>query len=172
MASETSKPVIAIYPGSFDPVTNGHLDLIERGAMIFDKLIVAVAQNLDKDPLFPVKERVDMLEAVTYTWKNVEVDVFDGLLMDYAREKNALVVLRGIRAVSDYGFDLWLDFAIHHGHLQLVFVVGDGADAAHDHAGFFGACIVHQQAVEYVNLDVHPLERRGLQHLHALFFGE
>jgi len=106
MGSESSKPVIAIYPGSFDPVTNGHLDLIERGAMIFEKLIVAVAQNLDKDPLFPVKERVDMLEAVTYNWKNVEVDVFDGLLMDYARAKNAVVVLRGIRAVSDYEYEL------------------------------------------------------------------
>lgn len=103
---ETSKSVTAIYPGSFDPVTNGHLDLIERGAMIFDRLIVAIAQNLEKDPLFAVKERVDMLEAVTYNWKNVEVDVFDGLLMDYAREKNALVVLRGIRAVSDYEYEL------------------------------------------------------------------
>jgi pantetheine-phosphate adenylyltransferase len=104
--AETSKSVTAIYPGSFDPVTNGHLDLIERGAMIFDRLIVAIAQNLEKDPLFAVKERVDMLEAVTYNWKNVEVDVFDGLLMDYAREKNALVVLRGIRAVSDYEYEL------------------------------------------------------------------
>ena len=106
MAPDSTKPVTAIYPGSFDPVTNGHLDLIERGATIFDRLIVAVAQNLDKDPLFPVEERVEMLEAVTYNWKNVEVDVFDGLLMDYAREKNALVVLRGIRAVSDYEYEL------------------------------------------------------------------
>jgi pantetheine-phosphate adenylyltransferase len=106
MDSEGRKPVIAIYPGSFDPVTNGHLDLIERGSTIFDRLIVAIAQNLEKDPLFAVKERVDMLEAVTYNWKNVEVDVFDGLLMDYAREKNALVVLRGIRAISDYEYEL------------------------------------------------------------------
>src|SRR5271155_1991040 len=96
MGAEISKPVIAIYPGSFDPVTNGHLDLIARGAMIFDKLIVAVARNLDKDPLFPIKERVEMLEAVTFESKNVEVDVFDGLLMNYARSKNARVVLRGI----------------------------------------------------------------------------
>jgi pantetheine-phosphate adenylyltransferase len=106
MDSEGHKPVIAIYPGSFDPVTNGHLDLIERGSTIFDRLIVAIAQNLEKDPLFAVKERVDMLESVTYNWENVEVDVFDGLLMDYAREKNALVVLRGIRAVSDYEYEL------------------------------------------------------------------
>ena len=98
-----NKPVTAIYPGSFDPVTNGHLDLIARGAMIFDKLIVAVARNLDKDPLFPVKERVEMLEAVTFEWKNVEVE---GLLMDYARARSATVVLRGIRAVSDYEYEL------------------------------------------------------------------
>lgn len=101
-----SKPVTAIYPGSFDPVTNGHLDLIARGAMIFDKLIVAVARNLEKDPLFPVKERVEMLEAVTFDWKNVEVEVFEGLLMDYARARNTTVVLRGIRAVSDYEYEL------------------------------------------------------------------
>jgi len=106
MASETRKPVIAIYPGSFDPVTNGHFDLIARGAMIFDKLIVAVARNLEKEPLFAVKERVEMLEAVTFDWKNVEVDVLDGLLMDYARAHSARVVLRGIRAVSDYEYEL------------------------------------------------------------------
>src|SRR5271154_1280839 len=106
MASEGNKPVIAIYPGSFDPVTNGHLDLIARGAMIFDKLIVAVACNMEKDPLFTSKERVEMLEAVTYDWKNVEVEVFDGLLMDYARARNATVVMRGIRAVSDYEYEL------------------------------------------------------------------
>jgi len=98
--------VVAIYPGTFDPVTNGHLDLIARGAAIFDKLIVAISQNLEKDPLFGVKERVEMLEAVTFEWKNVEVEVFDGLLMDYAREKDARVILRGIRAVSDYEYEL------------------------------------------------------------------
>jgi pantetheine-phosphate adenylyltransferase len=100
------KPVTAIYPGSFDPVTNGHLDLIARGAMIFDQLIVAVAQNLDKEPLFAVKERVEMLEAVTFEWKNVEVEVFNGLLMDYARSRGASVIMRGIRAVSDYEYEL------------------------------------------------------------------
>ncbi len=106
MEPESSKSVIAIYPGSFDPVTNGHLDLIARGAEIFDTLIVAVAKNLEKEALFAAKERVEMLEAVTYDWKNVVVDVFDGLLMNYAREKNARVILRGIRAVSDYEYEL------------------------------------------------------------------
>jgi pantetheine-phosphate adenylyltransferase len=106
MAEENTRPVIAIYPGTFDPVTNGHLDLISRGAAIFDKLIVGISQNLEKDPLFAVQERVEMLEAVTFDWKNVEVEVFDGLLMDYARAKNARVILRGIRAVSDYEYEL------------------------------------------------------------------
>src|SRR6202162_3607712 len=106
MAHERNKSIIAIYPGSFDPVTNGHLDLIARGAMIFDKLIVAVAHNMEKDPLFAVKERVELLETATFDWKNVEVDVFDGLLMDYARSQHARVGVRGIRAVSDYEYEL------------------------------------------------------------------
>lgn len=106
METERSNSVIAVYPGSFDPVTNGHLDVIARGAKIFDRLIVAVARNLEKDPLFAVKERVEMLESVTFDWKNVEVDVFDGLLMEYAREKGARVVVRGIRAISDYEYEL------------------------------------------------------------------
>jgi pantetheine-phosphate adenylyltransferase len=106
MPRETGRPVVAIYPGSFDPVTNGHLDLIARGAKIFDTLVVAVARNMEKDPLFSEKERVEMLEAVTFDWKNVEVDVFDGLLMHYSKAKNARVILRGIRAVSDYEYEL------------------------------------------------------------------
>src|SRR5271154_3823135 len=106
MASETNKSVIAIYPGSFDPVTNGHLDLIARGAMIFDRLIVAVARNAEKEPLFDVKERIEIIEAVTFDWKNVEVDSFEGLLVDFARERHANVILRGIRAVSDYEYEL------------------------------------------------------------------
>ncbi len=106
MTPQPRKPIIAVYPGSFDPVTNGHLDLIERGAQIFDQLIVAIARNLEKDPLFAVKERVEMLEAVTFELKNVEVAVFDGLLMNFAREQDACVILRGIRAVSDYEYEL------------------------------------------------------------------
>jgi len=100
------KTSIAIYPGSFDPVTNGHLDLIERGEKMFDQLIVAVLENVEKRPLFSVKERVAMLREVTKQWNDVEVDVFDGLLVDYARRKNAGVILRGIRAVSDYEYEL------------------------------------------------------------------
>jgi pantetheine-phosphate adenylyltransferase len=106
MPFEKNKPVIAIYPGSFDPVTNGHLDLIRRGASLFDRLIIAVTHNHEKDALFPVKERLEMLEAITFDMDNVEVQMFDGLLMDYARAKKARVVLRGIRAISDYEYEL------------------------------------------------------------------
>jgi pantetheine-phosphate adenylyltransferase len=100
------KNILAIYPGSFDPVTNGHLDLIERGAKIFDRLIVGVLRNLDKAPLFTLEERLEMLREVTQPWPNVEVDVFAGLLVDYAKKRNASVILRGIRAISDYEYEL------------------------------------------------------------------
>ncbi|HEX9760476.1 MAG TPA: pantetheine-phosphate adenylyltransferase, partial [Candidatus Acidoferrales bacterium] len=100
------KPTLAIYPGSFDPVTNGHLDLIQRGTNIFNRLIVAVLRNLEKDPLFTVEERVEMLRHVTRAWPGVEVEIFDGLLVEYARRRKAQVILRGIRAISDYEYEL------------------------------------------------------------------
>jgi pantetheine-phosphate adenylyltransferase len=100
------KTSIAIYPGSFDPVTNGHLDLIERGEKMFDLVIVAVLNNAEKQPLFSVPERVEMLREVTQKWPGVEVDVFHGLLVDFARKRGAGVILRGIRAISDYEFEL------------------------------------------------------------------
>jgi len=100
------KTSVAIYPGSFDPVTNGHLDLIGRGEQMFDHLIVAVLKNDEKQPLFTVGERVEMLKEVTKKWDSVEVDVFEGLLVDYARKRGAGVILRGIRAVSDYEYEL------------------------------------------------------------------
>lgn len=100
------KTSVAIYPGSFDPVTNGHLDLVGRGEKMFDRLIVAVLKNLEKEPLFSLPERVDMLREVTRQWNTVEVDVFDGLLVDYARKRGAGVILRGIRAISDYEYEL------------------------------------------------------------------
>ena len=99
-------PVLAIYPGSFDPVTNGHLDLIERGAKIYGRLIVAVLRNSEKEPLFSLSERLEMLRESTRAFANVEVDSFDGLLVNYARGLGAQVLLRGIRAVSDYEYEL------------------------------------------------------------------
>ncbi len=98
--------VIAIYPGSFDPITNGHLDLIERSARLVDKLIISILRNENKQPLFSVQERMDMLRDVVGPYSNVEVDSFDGLLVDYAAARSATVILRGIRAISDYEYEL------------------------------------------------------------------
>lgn len=98
--------VRAIYPGSFDPLTNGHLDLIARGSKIFEELVVAVLRNPDKDPLFTASERREMLEEMVKPFPNVCVDVFEGLLVEYGVEKKAQVLLRGIRAISDYEYEL------------------------------------------------------------------
>ena len=94
--------VKAIYPGTFDPPTNGHVDLIQRGAKIFDHLTVAVLNNPVKDPLFTVEERAEMLKEVTAEIGNVSVATFDGLMVEFARQQGASAVLRGIRAISDY----------------------------------------------------------------------
>ncbi len=98
--------VVAIYPGSFDPITNGHLDVIERGSKLFDRLIVSILHNESKSPLFSVLERAEMLRESVRPFGNVEIDSFQGLLADYALRKNARVILRGIRAVSDYEYEL------------------------------------------------------------------
>jgi len=95
----------AIYAGSFDPVTYGHLDLIERAAALFPRLIVAVARNLEKESLFSLEERVDFLRGSVEKFPNVEVETFDGLLVDYATEKKARIVIRGLRAVSDFEYE-------------------------------------------------------------------
>jgi len=92
--------------GSFDPLTNGHLDLIERGSKIFDELIVSILRNSEKDPLFTLAERLQMLEEMVKRYDNVRVETFEGLLVDYAMQKKAKAVLRGIRAISDYEYEL------------------------------------------------------------------
>ncbi|GAK07406.1 pantetheine-phosphate adenylyltransferase [Geomicrobium sp. JCM 19038] len=97
---------IAVYPGSFDPVTNGHIDIIERGAKVFDEIIVAVLNNQRKTPLFSVEERVQLLEESLTHINNVSVDSFQGLLVDYVKEKNASVIVRGLRAVSDFEYEM------------------------------------------------------------------
>jgi pantetheine-phosphate adenylyltransferase len=96
----------AIYPGSFDPLTNGHLDLIARGSRIFDHLVVAILKNSEKAPLFSVAERVAMLTEAVEEFENVSVGTFGGLLVDFALEQQAQAVLRGIRAISDYEYEL------------------------------------------------------------------
>jgi len=97
---------IAIYPGSFDPLTNGHVDNIPGGSGFFDRIIIAVLINLEKAPLFTVPERVAIAREVFRDWSNVEVDTFDGLLVDYARSRKASVIVRGLRAVSDFEFEM------------------------------------------------------------------
>jgi len=99
-------PVKALYPGTFDPPTNGHADLIQRGSKLFDHLIVAVLVNPVKDPLFTVEERVEMLKELTAEIGNVSVATFDGLMVEFARRQGASAVLRGIRAISDYEYEL------------------------------------------------------------------
>ncbi len=98
--------VVAIYPGSFDPITSGHLDVIERGSRMCDRLLVAILRNESKSPLFSVEERIEMLTEVVAPYENVEVDCFDGLLAHYALHKGARLILRGIRAISDYEYEL------------------------------------------------------------------
>ena len=115
----------AIYPGSFDPVTFGHLDVIRRGSEMFDELTVCVLDNKAKTPLFSVDERVKMLRKVTEDITNVRVDFYSGLLMDYAKEHNIRISLRGLRAVTDYEYELQIAMAnrtLSGGYLDTLFI--------------------------------------------------
>ncbi len=122
------KKIIAIYPGSFDPLTNGHLDLIERGSKIFDELIVAIVRNPDKSPLFSLAGRRQMIEAMTERWDNVRVDTFEGLMVEYAKRVEANAVLRGIRAISDYEYELQMALMNRRlaPELETIFLMPDG----------------------------------------------
>lgn len=97
---------IAIYPGTFDPITNGHIDILERAIKLFDKVIIAIARNSAKNPLFTEEERLTLLQKVTNRYKNVQVDSFQGLLVDYMQKQNAIAVVRGLRAMTDFEFEL------------------------------------------------------------------
>jgi len=97
---------LAVYPGSFDPLTNGHVDIIERGARLFDRIIVAMLVNAEKSPMFTMAERVDIARAVFKDHPNVEVDTFEGLLVDYVARRKANVIVRGLRAVSDFEYEM------------------------------------------------------------------
>ncbi len=106
MTIENGRTRIAVYPGSFDPLTNGHVDIILRGAHIFDKIVVALLVNVDKNPLFSLEERVEITRQVFQEYPNVEVDTFDGLLVDYAKRRDISVIVRGLRAISDFEYEL------------------------------------------------------------------
>lgn len=115
---------VAVYPGSFDPMTNGHLDLIQRGARVFDRLIVAVAVNAAKAPLFTVAERLAILRRHAAALANVEVDHFDGLLVDYCRRRDARVILRGLRTVSDFEYEFQMALTNRsYADIETVFVM-------------------------------------------------
>jgi pantetheine-phosphate adenylyltransferase len=103
---QRSARLVAIYPGSFDPLTNGHLDLISRGSRLFDRLIVSILSNTQKQPLFELQERIETIREATAKLSNIEVDSFEGLLVDYASRRGANAILRGIRAISDYEAEL------------------------------------------------------------------
>lgn len=96
----------AVYPGTFDPITNGHIDIIRRTLRIFDKVVIAVAPNPKKTPLFDLKERIFMIEEATRGMKNIEIEPFEGLLVDYVKERGADAIIRGLRAVSDFEYEL------------------------------------------------------------------
>lgn len=114
------KKRIAIYPGTFDPITLGHLDIIERAVAIFDEVIVAVGRNIGKKPLFSVQERMDMIEKTTAHLNNVQVTYFDGLIVDYAREMKAKAMIRGLRAMSDFEFEFQMALVNRTLHPDLV----------------------------------------------------
>ena len=99
------KKNIAVYPGTFDPITNGHIDLVKRSLGIFDEVIIALAPNPKKIPLFTTDERIEMIKTATKGLRNVKIDIFNGLLVDYAKKRNARAIIRGLRAVSDFEYE-------------------------------------------------------------------
>jgi len=101
---------VFVYPGSFDPVTNGHMDIIQRAAKLCDKLVVAVLVNSSKNPVFTLEERVDLLKCAVKGIDNVEIESFSGLLIDFMRKKNSKVIIKGLRAVSDFEYELQMAF--------------------------------------------------------------
>jgi len=103
---DKKKPKLAVYPGSFDPLTNGHVDIIERGARLFDRIVVAILVNGEKDPLFSSVERREIAEEAFGDFPNVEIETFDGLLVDYAAGREAAVIVRGLRAISDFEYEM------------------------------------------------------------------
>lgn len=152
---------LAIYPGTFDPVTNGHLDIIERGAQLFDRLTVAVTNNLSKNPVFTTQERMDMISSVTAHLPNVEVDSFSGLLVDYAGSRGACALLRGLRAISDFEYEFQMALVnrkLSHG-IVTVFLM------AHEKYTYLNSTIVKEVAKLGGDVDsfIQPLVKERLR---------
>jgi len=118
-------PTLAVYPGSFDPLTNGHVDIIARGARLFDRIIVAIAVNAEKAPMFTMDERVEIARAVFKDQPTVEIEAFDGLLVDYVARRRADVIVRGLRAVSDFEFEFQMALMNRrlNGKIETVFMM-------------------------------------------------
>ncbi len=139
---------IAVYPGSFDPVTNGHLDVIERSLKIFDKVIVAVGDNPEKKPLFTTDERTEMLKSSTKNMKNLEIDSFNGLMLDYVKKKGSNILIRGLRAISDFEFEFQRALMNRkvNGDIETVFIMTKGSYVFLDSSiikemSMFGGCV-------------------------------
>ena len=132
----------SVYPGSFDPITNGHLDVIKRGTKVFDKVIVAVGDNPAKKALFTKEERVEMIREVTKAYRNAEVDGFDGLVVDYVHKRKATVILRGIRTISDfeYEYQMALTNRTFASDIETVFVM------AHEEYSFVSSRFIKEAA--------------------------
>jgi pantetheine-phosphate adenylyltransferase len=132
----------SVYPGSFDPITNGHLDVIKRGTKVFDKVVVAVGDNPAKKALFTKEERVEMIREVTKSFRNVEVEGFDGLVVDYVHKRKATVILRGIRTISDfeYEYQMALTNRTFASDIETVFVM------AHEEYSFVSSRFIKEAA--------------------------
>ncbi|RKX97486.1 MAG: pantetheine-phosphate adenylyltransferase [Spirochaetes bacterium] len=130
----------AIYPGSFDPPTNGHYDIIKRSARLFDRVIVAVAENPTKVYFFSIEERMEMLREITKDFENIEVDYFKGLLVDYAERKGAITIIRGLRALSDFEYEFELALMNRHlnQNVDTVFMMTD------EHYSFIRSSLVRE----------------------------
>ncbi|MEA1961067.1 MAG: pantetheine-phosphate adenylyltransferase [Bacillota bacterium] len=118
---------IAVYPGSFDPITNGHIDILERTSMMFDKIIVAVVHNVTKDALFTLEERVELIKQSTKHLDNIEVECFSGLLADYLEQRNARIIIRGLRSITDFEYESHMSMMNKHlfPDVDTIFVMSD-----------------------------------------------
>ncbi len=137
-----SKNITAIYPGTFDPITLGHIDIIRRAANIFEKVVVTLAVNTSKKPLFNVEERLEMIHDAIDKFENVSVAHFDGLLVDFAREQKSLVIIRGLRAISDFEYEFQMALTNRRlcGDVETVFIM------AEEHVSYFSSSLVREIA--------------------------